>query len=356
MPSATVICQAINKSFGDQPVVHDLSLAVEPGQILALLGPSGCGKTTTLRLIAGFEQLDSGRIEIGGMLVADGRFHLPPEKRRAGMVFQDYAIFPHLDVASNVAFGLGRLDDSQRRADAMLDMVGLTGLGRQMPYELSGGQQQRVALARALAPGPAVLLLDEPFSNLDTTLRQQVREEVRDLLKQNRATAIFVTHDQEEALFIGDQVAVMNEGRLEQVGTPADIFHRPQSRFVAHFMGHTHFVPGRVTAAGLETPLGVLAVPPGTPAGQALEVALRADDVALEPAGLGNGRVVGRRFVGIAIVYEIALDGGPRVHSWQPHTVDLTPGAAVRALIRPDHPIPCFAGDRALPQTLQLIP
>jgi iron(III) transport system ATP-binding protein len=207
---ATVICQELYKSFDGVPVVHEVSLRVAPGHILALLGPSGCGKTTLLRLIAGFEGLDHGRITIAGQVVADGRFHLPPEKRRVGMVFQDYAIFPHLNVGQNVAFGLGK--GEQRRTAEMLSLVGLEGLGEKMPHELSGGQQQRVALARALAPQPAVLLLDEPFSNLDAALRHEVRHEVRALLKQNKATAIFVTHDQEEALFMGNEVAVMNQG------------------------------------------------------------------------------------------------------------------------------------------------
>jgi iron(III) transport system ATP-binding protein len=350
MTNNTVFCLELNKAFAGLPVVRDLSLRVEQGHILALLGPSGCGKTTTLRLIAGFEQLDSGRIEVAGHTVADpgeGRgFHLPPEKRRVGMVFQDYAIFPHLDVAANVAFGLGRGRTAEARTQSMLELVGLAGLGPQMPYELSGGQQQRVALARALAPEPAVLLLDEPFSNLDTSLRVQVRREVRQLLKQAGATAVFVTHDQEEALYIGDEVAVMNEGRLEQLGTPTEIFHRPQSRFVAEFMGQTDFVPGRVTAAGVETPLGVIAgrvqgVAPDT----AVEVALRPDDVALAEANDGgNGRIVERRFVGIANIYLVALTDGSLAHSWQPHTVELATGAAVHASLRPGHPVSCFVG------------
>ena len=208
MPETTVRCHQLQKSFAARPVVDNVTFTVATGQILALLGPSGCGKTTSLRLIAGFERLDEGWIEIAGRTVADQRTHMPPEKRRVGMVFQDYAIFPHLSVADNVAFGLGRGSQMQARVAAMLELVGLAGVGPHMPHELSGGQQQRVALARALVTEPAVLLLDEPFSNLDTSLRVQVRAEVRELLKRTGATAIFVTHDQEEALFIGDKVAV----------------------------------------------------------------------------------------------------------------------------------------------------
>jgi iron(III) transport system ATP-binding protein len=348
MVEATVLCEEISKSFGTTAVVANVSIRVESGTILALLGPSGCGKTTTLRLIAGFEQIDSGRISVGGQLVADGRFHLPPEKRRVGMVFQDYAIFPHLNVAQNVAFGLGRGEVARRQSEAMLSMVGLRGVDQQMPHELSGGQQQRVALARALAPEPAVLLLDEPFSNLDTTLRVQVRQEVRELLKQSQATAIFVTHDQEEALFIGDRVAVMNEGRLEQIGTPYEIFHRPLTRFVADFIGETDFLPGTVTSASVETPLGKLERTLDLPLGTAVSVAVRPDDVTFTPSANGNGRVEARRFTGIAIIYRLRLDDGSEVHSWQPHTVEVAPGTAVQATIRPDHPVTCFHGERSV--------
>jgi iron(III) transport system ATP-binding protein len=349
MPEKTVICHQLYKSFGATAVIQGVSFHVHAGHILALLGPSGCGKTTTLRLIAGFEQLDKGRIEIAGQVVADGRLSLPPEKRRVGMVFQDYAIFPHLNVKRNVAFGLGRGRDSQARTEAMLAMVGLAGLGEQMPHELSGGQQQRVALARALALEPAVLLLDEPFSNLDTTLRSQVRQEVRDLLKQSGATAIFVTHDQEEALFLGDQIVVMNEGKVEQIGAPAEVFHQPATRFVAEFMGQTDFIPGQVTAAGIETPLGILPQPAQAPPGTRLVIAVRPDDVTLKAVETGNGRILARQFTGIAHIYHIVLADGSHVHSWQPHTLDLAPGTAVHAFFKPEHhPLPCFYNNQAV--------
>jgi iron(III) transport system ATP-binding protein len=352
----TVICQHLHKSFGDMPVISNISFAIKQGDILALLGPSGCGKTTTLRLIAGFESLDSGYIEIDGRTVAENGFSLPPEKRRVGMVFQDYAIFPHLSIAKNVAFGLGRNQQAGERTEAMLKMVGLTGQGDRMPHELSGGQQQRVALARALALDPAVVLLDEPFSNLDTALRQQVRREVKGLLKQNGATAVFVTHDQEEALFLGDQIAVMNAGVIEQLGTPEEIFHRPRTRFVAEFMGETDFIQGEVSNRGIDTALGQLPLPqphPALSAGTVVTLAVRPDDVALEAAnGSGeeaeNGRIISRQFTGIAYIYLVRLNDGSLVHSWQPHTLNLPPGTAVRATIRPDHTVTAFHGDRAI--------
>ena len=348
MPETTVRCHQLQKSFAARPVVNNVTFTVATGQILALLGPSGCGKTTSLRLIAGFERLDEGWIEIAGRTVADQRTHMPPEKRRVGMVFQDYAIFPHLSVADNVAFGLGRGSQMQARVAAMLELVGLAGVGPHMPHELSGGQQQRVALARALVTEPAVLLLDEPFSNLDTSLRVQVRAEVRELLKRTGATAIFVTHDQEEALFIGDKVAVMNEGRLEQLGTPEEIYHRPGSRFVAAFIGRSDFVPGRVAEHGIETPLGWLGQPVSAPAGGQVAIAVRPDDVLLQPAIEGNGRILSRQFVGVANVYQVALADGTLVHSWQPHTVLLAEGSAVQASLTQDHPLPCFYQDKAV--------
>lgn len=343
----TVICQHLVKQFGDVRVVDDLSFDVAAGQTLALLGPSGCGKTTTLRLIAGLETLDMGRITIAGQLVNEYRKHVPTEKRRVGMVFQDYAIFPHLTVGQNVSFGLQNLGKkaAQARTEEMLTFVGLQGLGGRMPHELSGGQQQRVALARALAPAPAVLLLDEPFSNLDASLRIAMRDEVRQMLVAAGITAVFVTHDQEEALFMGDRVAVMNDGRIEQLGTPEMIFHQPQTRFVAEFIGQTDFLPGVVTAAGVETPLGVLPQAVNAATGTAVTVALRPDDVLLAPAINGNGRVLSRQFVGIAYIYRIALTDGTIVHSWQPHSSRLALGSCVQVTLDGGHQLSCFKED-----------
>jgi iron(III) transport system ATP-binding protein len=347
MNDVAVRCLGLTKAYGEISVVRDLSFEVKAGTILALLGPSGCGKTTTLRLIAGFERPDAGVIEIGGRVVSDSQQHVPPERRHAGMVFQDYAIFPHLSVAQNIAFGLGRGAEARAQTAAMLDLVGLSGTAGQMPHELSGGQQQRIALARAMAPRPAVLLLDEPFSNLDTGLRVQVRAEVRSVLKARGATAIFVTHDQEEALFIGDQVAVMNQGRLEQIGSPQDIFHRPATRFVAEFIGQTDFLPGIVVADGIETPVGLIRQPIEAAVGAAVDLAVRPDDVALEEAAdRPNARVIERRFIGIANIYAVELADGQRLHSWQPHGCHLTNGSPVTVSLRPGHALPYFEDSR----------
>ena len=341
-------CRSLTKWFGDRAVVRDVSFTVAPGDILALVGPSGCGKTTLLRLVAGFERLDSGQIEIDGRAVADDAHHLPPESRRAGMVFQDYAVFPHLSVGQNVGFALGRGEAARQRVAELLAFVGLPGQERKMPHELSGGEQQRVSLARALSTGPAVLLLDEPFSNLDAALRAGVRAEVRALLKQSGTTAVFVTHDQEEALLLGDRVGVMRAGQLEQLGSPEVVFHRPQTRFVAEFLGQTEFVPGEVVGAAIVTPLGERPRPAGLPDGAAVEVAIRPDDVTFTPDDGGSARVLGRQFAGMTYLYRVALPGGGVVPSRRPYGVHVSEGAAIVARFANDTPLPVFYEGRAV--------
>ncbi|NKQ35196.1 MAG: ABC transporter ATP-binding protein [Chloroflexi bacterium] len=351
MSGKAIVCRELHKSFGRLSVVDGLSLHVAPGEILALLGPSGCGKTTTLRLIAGFERLDAGHIEVAGRLVANERAFMPPEKRRVGVVFQDYAIFPHMSVAANVAFGLGRGQQKSQRVAEVLDLVGLTHQGDKQPHQLSGGQQQRVALARALAPQPDVLLLDEPFSNLDAALRGAVRQEVRELLKQSGTTAVFVTHDQEEALAMGDQVAVMVNGRIDQVGTPEAIFHQPKTRFVAEFMGQTDFILGTTITQGVDTSLGLLPQSLDLPNGTQVEVAVRSDDVQVREDESGNGTVLSRQFVGIANIYRVGLPDGTVVHSWASHTINLSAGTAVRINLEGSHDLACFHDGQLVPQS-----
>jgi iron(III) transport system ATP-binding protein len=244
-----------------------------------VLGPSGCGKTTLLRLVAGFEQPDAGGVEIGGRVVVGPRAWTPPESRRCGMVFQESALFPHLDVAGNVGFGLPRRGRDERVAE-MVALVGLAGLQRRMPHELSGGQQQRVALARALAPDPTLILLDEPFSNLDATLRAELRVEVREILRGAGATALLVTHDQAEALEISDRVAVMRAGRIEQVTTPDELYLRPANRFVARFVGEANLLAGEVRDGEVQTLAGRFPTGNGAPAdGSRAEVLLRPEQL-----------------------------------------------------------------------------
>jgi iron(III) transport system ATP-binding protein len=339
-------CRAVSKAFGRLPVVRGLDLAVPQGRILALLGPSGCGKTTVLRLIAGLERPDGGVVEVGGEVVTGpGRF-VPPERRRVGFVFQDYALFPHLTVAENVAYGL-RSGDRARRVRDLLDLVGLAGLEERMAFELSGGEQQRVALARALAPQPLALLLDEPFSNLDADLRVQLREEVRAILRQTRMTAVFVTHDQEEALFMGDQVAVMHGGRIAQVDAPEAIFHLPRTRFVAGFLGRADFLAATVEEAGLATEVGLLPFRAPLASGTRVELLVRADDVEIAE-GPGPGIVTARLFQGALNLYRVTLPSGATLHSLQKHTATYPPGTRVRVTIAPGHPLVCFPDGEAV--------
>ena len=257
LPTAALALRTLEltKRFGEIVAVDGVNLDVRRGEFLGVLGPSGCGKTTLLRLVAGFERPDGGGIEIEGRVVSGPRRYLAPEDRRIGMVFQESALFPHLDVAGNIGFGLRRRGRETRVAE-LVALVGLSGLQRRMPHELSGGQQQRVALARALAPDPAIIMLDEPFSSLDATLRSQLRGEVREILRTAGATTLFVTHDQAEALEISDRVAVMRAGRIEQLSTPDELYLRPANRFVAGFVGEANFLPGAVRDGEVETIVG----------------------------------------------------------------------------------------------------
>ncbi len=254
--STNLIVDDVHKSFGTNPVLRGVSVEVPAGSVCALLGPSGSGKTTLLRAIAGLESIDRGSIRTGDRLLTGPGTSVAPEQRRVGMVFQDWALFPQMTVAENVAFGLPRAERKGPRVDEVLEMVGLGGYAARHPGTLSGGQQQRVALARALAPRPEVLLLDEPFSNLDTALRVQVRTDVHRLLADAGITAVFVTHDQEEAFVLGDVVAVVNEGVFEQVGSPRDLYRTPASRFVAGFVGEANLIAGQASGDAAETVVG----------------------------------------------------------------------------------------------------
>ena len=352
MSEMAVRCEGLCKAFGETRAVDRVDLAVEEGYTLALLGPSGCGKTTLLRLIAGFERPDNGLIEIGGRVVADGYRFTPPERRRVAMVFQDYALFPHLDVAANVGFGLPRAPVRKERVQELLDLVGLAGLGKRMPHELSGGEQQRVALARALAPRPRVVLLDEPFSNLDPGLRRRVRAEINGILGQVEATTIFVTHDREEALSIGHRVAVMRGGRMDQVGVPEHLFETPTTPFVAHFVGDADPLPAVVRAGVIESELGSLSFPAAHLAeGTGVEVFLRPDDVGIRAAQKGKGVkgvVVEGNFRGSHRLYGIRLSSGVLLHSLQAYTNNYPVGALIWVYIEPGHDLAVFQRELTL--------
>ena len=341
-------CRSLSKSFDGVAAVTDFTLTIPRGQVTALVGPSGCGKTTALRMIAGFETPDQGSIAISGHPVAGPSTDVPPEKRRVGMVFQEGALFPHASVAQNVGYGLGKDANRRRRVDDMLALVGLGHLRDRMPHELSGGQQQRVALARALAPRPEVLLLDEPFSNLDPGLREQVRGEVMGIVREHRVTAVFVTHDQDEALLLGDVVAVMRDGHIEQADAPETVFHRPATRFVAEFLGTADFLPAQAAGGRIESEIGAAHNPSGADGAARLEVMVRPDCIDCIPRDDGTGTIVHREFRGAFHMYRVALESGANVRCLLSHTQDYPMGAKVEVRLRDGHSLLPFADGVAL--------
>jgi iron(III) transport system ATP-binding protein len=344
----------ITKRFGRETAVEDVSLTVYEGELLTLLGPSGCGKTTTLHVLAGLEKPAEGTVTISGERVAGGGTFVPPEHRDVGLVFQNYALFPHLTVAENVAFGLDGMDESAReaRVEEMLDLVGLETHRDRRPDQLSGGQQQRVALARSLAPEPEVLLLDEPFSNLDVRLRVEMREEVRRILKEAGVTAVSVTHDQEEALSISDRVAIMNDGRLEQVGHPGEVFEHPRSRFVASFLGQASFLSARVDGDRVVTELGsfdigLLKGPADAYDGATLDLLVRPDDLRATPIDEANadGRIIHRQYNGPSFVYRIQLANGDTVSCAHNHVEVFDHGQPVAVELVADHSLAWYPAE-----------
>jgi iron(III) transport system ATP-binding protein len=311
--SAAILLDGVSKAFGATRAVREVSLEIEHGELMAVLGPSGCGKTTLLRLIAGFEAPDGGSVTVGEETVAGPGTLIPPEKRRVGMVFQDYALFPHLTVEANVAFGLSRRPREEREAltRRTLELVGLQHKTSRYPHELSGGERQRVALARALAPEPEVVLLDEPFSSLDATLRADLRREVELILRDAEATALLVTHDQEEALSLADRLAVMREGRIVQVGAPEEVYGRPASRWAAQFVGEVNVLAGVAREGGVETELGRFDL--RAPATGTVHVAVRPEQLELTARHDGNAEVVSREFRGHDVLYRLRHEGGRTV-------------------------------------------
>jgi iron(III) transport system ATP-binding protein len=331
--------EQINKHFpsNSQPAVAQVSFTLNQGELLGLLGPSGCGKTTLLRIIAGFEQPSSGIIELAGKQVNGLGCWLPPEKRNTGMVFQDYALFPHLTIAENIAFGLGKKTlpltkrEIKERVSEVLALVGLTGLEKRYPHELSGGQQQRIALARAIAPEPALILLDEPLSNLDVQVRQRLRHEIRRILKQSNTTAIFVTHDQEEALAISDQIVVMRHGKIEQIGTPEEIYIQPASRFVAEFVTHANFLPAMRQGNYWQTELGKFEIKPSMGIKLDLgELMIREEELQLYPDDNAPVVVSDRQFLGREYRYCLQTASGQRLHARNPAIPPLPVGTKVQ--------------------------
>lgn len=344
---STVLLQlnAVQQTYGEHMVINNLSLALKAGDIGCLLGPSGCGKTTALRCIAGFESISGGEIQINGKIVSSAAQSLPPEQRQIGMVFQDYALFPHLSVTANIAFGLHQLPRSecQNRVDELLNIVQLSGVANKYPHELSGGQQQRVALARALAPRPNLILLDEPFSNLDVSLRERLSLEVREIIKGQGITAVLVTHDQAEAFAIADEIGVMHQGEIQQWDTAYNLYHRPANRFVANFIGQGVFLPGKVIdAQQVAIELGVLKsrTPMKVKSGEkdfTVDVLLRPDDIVYDEANSLQATIVHKAFRGAETLYTLRLSSGCSVLSLMPSHHDHQLGEEIGIKLEADH-------------------
>ncbi len=353
----TLRCIGLSKRYGEVIGVDEVDLSLPAGRTLAIVGPSGCGKTTLLRLIAGLEVPDRGTIRAREKTLAGLGAMVPPEQRRIGFVFQEYALFPHLSVAQNVSYGL-RGSTSWRivRTQQLMELVGIAHLRDRMPEQLSGGEQQRVSLARALAPEPDVLLMDEPFSNLDTTLRVRVRREIKDILQRAGVAVLFVTHDVEEALFMADEIAVMRGGRIEQTDTPVRIFHAPATTFVGRFLGTADFLPARIVDGALVTEIGEVDAPiPNQPWDESgrgtssIEVMVRPDDLSVHSENPGAGVVEERVFTGPSFLYTVRLDSGSTCHALQPHTADpLEPGERVMVAIEARHALGTFVDGRAI--------
>lgn len=337
----------VGKQFDKRtiPAVQEVALTLGRSDILGLLGPSGCGKTTLLRLVAGFERPDAGTISIAGRTVAGNGGWVPPEKRDVGIVFQDYALFPHLTVAQNIGFGLKQGRNGKQRLKEAIALVGLEGLEKRYPHQLSGGQQQRVALARALAPQPAVILLDEPLSNLDVQVRLRLREEIRKILKASGTSGIFVTHDREEALCVSDYLGVMRQGRLEQLGTPEEVYSQPGTRFVAEFVTQANFLPARRRGQLWETEVGCFEVGDRlSPECDRADIAIREEDVILKPDDSGLVVIRDRQFLGREHRYCLVTPSGKELHA-RTTTANLLPvGTRVRLAVETTR---VFPSDRA---------
>lgn len=337
-----VILNCISKRYADVTAVCNVDIKVAKGEFFSLLGPSGCGKTTTLRLIAGLDCLSGGSISIEGRLVSDPTFFIPPEKRSIGIVFQDYALFPHMTVFENVAFGLYGQNKNHigKRVTDLLSLTGLSGMNNKYPHELSGGQRQRVALARSLAPAPKVMLLDEPFSNLDAELRESLRNETKQILKETDTTVILVTHDQEEAFSLSDRVGLLNAGRVEQVGTPYEIYHDPASRFVADFVGKADFVPAYAQGDFIVSEIGRFSNNKNNclNAGK-VDLMIRPDDVVIEADSEGTAIIADMRFLGSNVLYKLDLGNDLFIHSIGLSAYPVPKGTRVKVSINMPHTV-----------------
>ena len=343
-----LVVDGLTRRFGGRDVVHDVSLHVAPGQVTCLLGPSGCGKSTTLRLVAGVDRQDRGRVLLDGRVLSDGAIHLPPEARHIGLMFQDFALFPHLSVIDNVAFGLsGPKAGRRKRAEEMLEKVHLAGFGSAYPHELSGGEQQRVALARAIAPRPRVMLMDEPFSGLDNRLRDGIRDETLDILKAENTAVLLVTHEPDEAMRMADEIALMRDGEIVQRGAPYNVYNAPVDRRAAAFFSDINVIRGTVRGALTDTPFGVF-LAPGVPDGTEVEIVIRPQHIRIdfdrdgrgpnptpEDGVPARGTVIRSRYMGRESLVEFRMDhDGSILKATVPSVFLPKPGTALWLMIR----------------------
>ncbi len=340
--------EGLTRRFGGRDVVHDVTLSVAPGQVTCLLGPSGCGKSTTLRMVAGVERQDNGRVILDGKVLSDSRVHLPPEARHVGLMFQDFALFPHLSVIDNVAFGLsGPRKSKHARAHDMLERVHLSGFDTAYPHELSGGEQQRVALARAIAPRPRVMLMDEPFSGLDNRLRDGIRDETLDILKAEGTAVLLVTHEPDEAMRMADEIALMRDGEVVQRGAPYNVYNAPVDRRAAAFFSDINVIRGTVQGALTDTPFGAF-LAPGVPDGTEVEIVIRPQHIRIdfdrdgrgphptpEDGVPARGAVIRSRYMGSESLVEFGMDhDGSVLKATVPSVFLPKPGTALWLMIR----------------------
>lgn len=351
MSIPVVKCVEITKTYNDIVAVNRVSFMLYPGEILSVLGPSGCGKTTLLRMLAGFENLDHGKLFIQNELVGSNTKHLPPERRQLGMVFQEYSLFPHLTVRQNIGFGLNKLSDSDRTGRIMeiLDLVRLTGAENRYPHELSGGQQQRVALARTLAPKPLTVLLDEPFSNVDASMRKEMSLEIEQILRENQITTVLVTHDREEAFSIADRIAVMSKGEIEQIDRPEELYKEPSTRFVASMIGISNFLEGKVGDNGqVLTELGKLRFQTQydeIKVGSTVDLLVHPDDFRAIADPNGKFTITNREFRSEDILLTIELPSGKTISCSQRHDSTLAAQTKITLICVKTNPFIAFHGN-----------
>ena len=332
-------------SFNKTKIIDDISFNLENGEILSLIGPSGSGKTTLIRCLSGLDSPEIGDITISNVKVFDENTNIAVENRNVGIVFQDFALFPHMTVEENISFGIKKNNNREKKTSSIIELLllcGIYNLRNRYPDELSGGEQQRVALARSLATSPKLLLMDEPFSNLDAIFRSQLRMDVKRILKYLKITCIFVTHDQQEALYMGDRIIVLNEGKIQQIDKNINVFQKPQNEFVANFIGLADFIEGKIADNYAQTEIGTVEINSNVSNGDLVEILVRPDDVSIKKNKSGNGFIISKEYKGMYYIYHIKLNSGKMVKSLSSHINDYDVGIKVDVQLSPGHPLVCY--------------